>query len=383
MSASDTLPLTQGTRRSLHIMKTLRVALALLPMLALPGLTPAFAQGDNGLEIGKRADTLREAKDWAGAEKAYTQFIALNPTHASARLNRGMCRIKLGHDADAITDITSGLVLNAISVNSTRDAAISFTNRAFVWNHTGEPLRALVDCLNATRIDPNYAAAWSVLGDAWYKLGNLEQANICADKAHALDAGFTSAYTATGAASNAAGHRAVDDKADTKARFEEAFAAAEKGENDKALALYSEIIEIHPLDSAAWGNRAILHFDANRIDAALSDYSTAITAGSINKNKEAQANNLANRSRLYSRTSRYAEAVADLQLASPGESDQHAGSRNAEDSAGKTRFPTLGVTAAIRAREDSDNPSKRVQRQAIRQKRCPARCPDTARQAKH
>lgn len=294
-----------------HALLPLAISVAIAGSLA----APVFAQADNALEIAKRADTLRAARDWAGAEKAYTQFLAFKPEHASARLNRAMCRIHLGRNADAIADISSGLVLNSLSVNSASDAAISFTNRGVAWNNTGQPLRALVDCLNATRIDPNYAAGWSVLGDAWYALGNLEQANICAEKAHALNAGFTTSYTASGAASNAAGHRAVDDKADTTDRFKEAFAAAAKGENEKALALYSEIIEIHPLDGAAWGNRAILHSNANRIDAAIADFTTAITVSGINKSNKAQANNLANRSQLYSGRSQYAEAVADLQLA--------------------------------------------------------------------
>ena len=71
--------------------------------------TPVFAQSPDRADLMKRADSLLDAKDWAGCEKLYTQAIALDPKEHRAWLDRGMCRIKLGRYAEAIADTSSGL----------------------------------------------------------------------------------------------------------------------------------------------------------------------------------------------------------------------------------------------------------------------------------
>ena len=266
-------------------------------------------------ELMKRAEALSNAKDWAASEKLYTQAIALDPKDAMGWLMRGFVRSQSDNLDGAIADDTSGLVALSLAEGSAHLQAIGFTNRADAWRRKNEPLRALVDAIVACKVEEGFAAAWSVRGDAQYLLGNLEQAQICLNKALALDKSRTRTYTEEGARKNAQNHRPLDDKTDIDPIFKAAATAATAGESDKAMAGYTEVVEIRPLAPGAWGNRGNLHFSAKRYEAAIADYSMAVTGAGIIKAIDTQAINLTNRANAYMRLGRLVEAVNDLELA--------------------------------------------------------------------
>jgi tetratricopeptide (TPR) repeat protein len=278
--------------------------------------TPTLARTQESRpELMKRAEALTSAKNWAAAEPLYNKAIALDPKDHMAWLMRGFVRSQNSNLDGAISDDTSGLTTLALGEGTAHLRAIAYTNRADAWRAKNEPLRALVDAIAACISEEGFAAAWSVRGDAQYLLGNLEQAKICLEKALALDKSRTRTYTEEGARKNAQGRRAIDEKVETEPLFKAALTAERAGEAEKAMAGYTEVIEIHPLAAGAWGNRGGLHFKANRLDAALADYSTAITVSSVGKQTDSMALDLTNRSLVYSRLGRLAEAVNDLELA--------------------------------------------------------------------
>lgn len=294
-----------------------RFVLALPITAALIGTvnTPVLARTqESRADLMKRASALSDAKDYTGAEALYNKAIALDPKDAMGWLMRGFVRSQSDNLDGAIADDTSGLVALSLAEGAAHLQAIGFTNRADAWRRKNEPLRALVDAIAACKVEEGFAAAWSVRADAQYLLGNLEQANICLEKALALDKNRTRTYTEEGARKNAQTHRKTDDKIDTDPIFKAAFDAAAAGEDEKAMTGYTEVIEVSPLTPAAWGNRGNLHFKAKRYEAAIADYSTAITAAGVIKLVDTQAMNLANRANTYTRLGRLAEAVNDLEL---------------------------------------------------------------------
>ena len=295
-----------------------RIVLALPITAALIGTvnTPVLARTQESRpELMKRAEALTNAKDWAAAEPLYNKAIALDPKDAMGWLMRGFVRSQNNNLDGAIADDTSGLVALSLAEGAAHLQAIGFTNRADAWRQKNEPLRALVDAIAACKVEEGFAAAWSVRGDAQYLLGNLEQANICLEKALALDKSRTRTYTEEGGRKNAQNHRPLDDKTDIEPDFKAAVAAAAAGESDKAMAGYVRIIEIRPLTPGAWGNLGNLHFNAKHYELAIADYSMAVTAAGINKVVDSQAINLMNRANAYTRLGRLAEAVNDLELA--------------------------------------------------------------------
>ena len=287
---------------------------ALIGTVSTPTLTLARTQ-ESRPELMKRAGALSDAKDWAASEKLYTQAIALDPKDAMGWLARGFVRSQSGNQDGAISDNTSGLTALALGEGTAHLRAIGYTNRGDAWRSKNEPLRALIDAIAACVSEEGFAAAWTLRADAQYLLGNLEQAKICLGKALALDKSRTRIYTEEGARKNALSRRTIDEKVDVEPAFKAALTAERAGETDKAMAGYTEVIEIHPLTSGAWGNRGGLHFKANRLEAALADYSTSITVSSVGKQLDSMALDLTNRSLVYSRLGRLAEAVNDLELA--------------------------------------------------------------------
>ncbi|WP_309710192.1 tetratricopeptide repeat protein [Armatimonas sp.] len=287
---------------------------ALIGTVSAPTLTLARAQ-ESRPELMKRAAALSEAKDWAASEKLYTQAIALDTKDAMGWLARGFVRSQSGNQDGAISDNTSGLTTLALADGTAHLRAIAYTNRGDAWRAKNEPLRALIDSLAACVSEEGFAAAWTVRADAQYLLGNLEQAKICIGKAQALDKSRTRTYTEEGARKNALGRRVIDEKVDIEPIFQAALTAEKSGDMEKAIAGYTEVIEIRPLASGAWGNRGGLHFKANRLEAAIADYSTAITVSSVGKQLDSMALDLTNRSLVYSRLGRLAETVNDLELA--------------------------------------------------------------------
>ncbi len=282
-------------------------------VLAIAGSSPAMSQAND-------PDTLStEVAEWPSLEKMFGKQIDENYKDGAAWQFRGTMRDNLKNYDGAVSDFTAAITIkNMNEKGGWKYLGYSFRGRSL--NKKNEPLRALVDaiaaCANAG--DP---IAWSVRGDAWYLMGNLEQAKTCLAKSLKLQPGRERNYTEVIAAKNAIEyqkhHKAVDTtgKLDTKVLFEKALAEEAAGKLDEAIRDYTEITEVQPLNGNAWGNRANLYLKAGRTDAAIADYSTCLTCHDIGKSVKDETTFLGNRAIAYSQSGHYTEAIIDLELA--------------------------------------------------------------------
>ena len=264
----------------------------------------------------KKAQAALDAKNGTEAEKLYGQAIFLDPKDGTAWLQRGYIRAQNKNYDGAIADASSALVAIGLTPTPTpRLRAIAYTNRADSWNQKGEPLRALIDTVIACQVDDKFAIAWLVRADAQYNLGNFSQATICLQKAKALDPKIVRSYSEEIAKSNALNHKVLDDKFDSVAPFAAAYQADKDGDTATAITGYTNILEVSPFVTNAWGNRGSQHFKAGRYTDALADFSTAITVAGINKQPEDLARLLVNRANVYTKQGRLTEGINDLEFA--------------------------------------------------------------------
>lgn len=298
-------------------------------------------------------DTLgADAQYWPILEVNYTQDIAKNPMDPLVRHTRGCIRDNLKNYDGAIADFTFGITGKELH-DKPGYSYLAYSFRGRTWLKKNEPLRALVDAFAGCASEENFSLAWSVRGDAWYALGNLDEAEICLAKSLKIDPRRPRKYTVRGAWDIAEAylkhHQRVDFKnaIDLKPKYDAAIAAQNAGKIEEAIAAYTEITELSPLDGAAWGNRGILHANAGRFDAAIADYSTGIAADFYAKNTANQINGLKNRSLIYSQKHRNAEEIVDLELAlklSKGDAEATAALKIARE-----KFAALPSTAKVKA----------------------------------
>ena len=106
--------------------------------------------------------------------------------------------------------------------------------RGVVWKRKGDFDRAVADFSQAIELDPKSAMAYANRGDAWDEKGDRERA--LAD----LRAGDQSSIRTTPAPSRSAGLSSI----------------ATKGDLDRAIADYAEIIRIDPKSDDAYMRRS-------------------------------------------------------------------------------------------------------------------------------
>ena len=269
-----------------------------------------------------RADGRVEAEDWAGAEKIYTEAIAISPQNPYGWSARAFVRGEQKNFTGAIADNSSCLTCYELTGAETRKKTSILMSRSYNWLDSGDPLRAFVDAFAATEADPNYETAWMARADALYAMGNLDQAVACFNRAAALSTKVRRSFTQETAKKNEAkylqSHRPMAlelDEAQQKAKFQEAVKAQKAGQNADALQKYTDIIDADPFDGPALGNRGLVHYVQGHMEAAISDFSTAIIAEAISHDLERQPIHLYHRANTYSKLGRIPEAINDLELA--------------------------------------------------------------------
>ena len=147
----------------------LPLAAALIGTLA----APVAAKSDPWDALRAQARGRAKAGDFAGAEKLYTQAIALLPVkdghtwteRATVFDERGEIREKLNDIDGAIQDYTTSLTALGIGSNTFIDTILA--KRAKLWLKKGEPLRAMVDTLVGKDYSDRSYNCESVLGDVW------------------------------------------------------------------------------------------------------------------------------------------------------------------------------------------------------------------------
>jgi tetratricopeptide (TPR) repeat protein len=274
----------------------------------LPTIGIELDPGDGG--------EVASAGKWDEAEKLYTRAIALNPKEPTAYLDRGRVRGERKHFALAIDDATVALTLLGLARDSTlRAVSAAYASRASYWLGMGEPRRALVDALVATEADPDFSGARLGKADAYYALGELDEANLQLIQAQVLDFKIKRSYTASGAEKNARKNGRLDGKRDTDPLFQAATRAQQEGKLKEAIEGYTAVLALDPGIANAWWNRALAQIKTGNLAATLADSSTYVAIAGRNSDKTDHAKALRFRASVYTRLRRHWEAVSDLEWA--------------------------------------------------------------------
>ncbi|MEM8716025.1 MAG: tetratricopeptide repeat protein [Cyanobacteria bacterium P01_G01_bin.4] len=116
------------------------------------------------LDIGRSRFT---GGDYIGAIAYYTQAIELNDSAPQAYSLRGTALLSSQQPHEAISDYTRALELS----NGVREAdAANFVGRAMSHSQVGQMHEAIVDASQAISINPDFAAAYLLRGNAQHQL---------------------------------------------------------------------------------------------------------------------------------------------------------------------------------------------------------------------
>ncbi len=141
---------------------------------------PGGASGGTAAEHYRRGQELTRSGDPAGAEKAFTEVIRLDPGRAPGWCNRGVVRMQQGDLDGALEDLDQAVRLEP-------DFARGYLNRGVVRKKRGDLDGALADFDQALRLKPDYASAYSGRGTVRLQRGQAARARQDFEKALELD----------------------------------------------------------------------------------------------------------------------------------------------------------------------------------------------------
>jgi TolB-like protein/Flp pilus assembly protein TadD len=137
-------------------------------------LEPRMSEGRLAL-----ADVRRMLEwDWRGAEVAYVEAIALNPSQENAHRGYATMLAALGRYTEAIREIDRAVELDPLCL-------VVGTSAAFVRYLAGDYEGALAHCRRTTDIDPQYLPARRLVGAVYLQMGRTEDAIAVLNAAHA------------------------------------------------------------------------------------------------------------------------------------------------------------------------------------------------------
>jgi tetratricopeptide (TPR) repeat protein len=136
--------------------------------------------------------------DARAAIQDFSQVIDLRPRDRDARMNRGVILLALGLRVQALADLDT-----AIALDSTLSDA--WWNRAFLLHEEGDWDAARLSAIKATRLAPNDAQAWLLLGKIEFRRRKHADAVLAFDRCIALDKRQAEAYLHRGEAKRVLG----------------------------------------------------------------------------------------------------------------------------------------------------------------------------------
>jgi tetratricopeptide (TPR) repeat protein len=162
--------------------------------------------------------------DQAGAIKAYTEALALEPQSVEALQGRGDALRAKGELTRAVADYTEAIRIDPRST-------VVLNNRGLARTSQGDYDRAIADFTETLRLDPKLAVAYHNRGTAQFRRGDAEAALADYDAALRLQP--------------------------RSARFwnNRGFVHLDRGDHDKAIADFTEAIRLDPKFARAYFNR--------------------------------------------------------------------------------------------------------------------------------
>src|SRR5262245_11350015 len=137
-------------------------------------LEPRMSEGQLAL-----ADVRRMLEwDWRGAEVAYVEAIALNPSQENAHRGYATMLAALGRYTEAIREIDRAVELDPLCL-------VVGTSATFVRYLAGDYQGALGHCRRTTDIDPQYLPARRLFGAVYLQMGRTGDALAVLEAVHA------------------------------------------------------------------------------------------------------------------------------------------------------------------------------------------------------
>lgn len=193
----------------------------------------------------------------------------------------------------------------------------AYCNRSFLYESRGDFARAIADCNHAIELDPNFTAAYCNRGDSYRQKGEYDRAIADFSQAIQLEPDRANIYFDRGLAyfnkgendkaiadfgqaihpdpkiANAS--RGIDvngqsrgdsdpvnhqyawiDPNPENSNYYRGLAYFEKGDNDKAIADFTQAIQLDPKNADAYGRRGDAYSKQGDYDKAMADYQQAI-----------------------------------------------------------------------------------------------------------
>jgi tetratricopeptide (TPR) repeat protein len=137
--------------------------------------------------------------DWVGAERAFRQAIALNPSYSTAHRWYSLLLSKLGRDEEAREEINRAKALDPLS---------PIVNVAVGWQHylAREYDQAIEQFQQTLEMEPNFLLAHFVLGMTYGQAGSNEEAMAEFQRVIELSRGSPPAVAGVGYAHALLGH---------------------------------------------------------------------------------------------------------------------------------------------------------------------------------
>jgi lipoprotein NlpI len=214
-----------------------------------------------------------------------TLFAVSGPARADTQGDLDQCKfvgaIKNADESIAACD----RVLKDPKLSAT-NRAVAFSNRCGWWWAKKDPDRALTDCNEAVRADPNYVAAYTNRGNAYLSKSDFDHAFADFNEAIRLDPKNAWAYTERGIVYKGKGDidHALADFSEA-IRLDPGYAIAyffrgelykKNGDFDRALTDLNESIRLDPNYPMAYFTRGSVSYIKGNVAAALEDFGKSI-----------------------------------------------------------------------------------------------------------
>jgi len=225
-----------------------------------------YNQGDYSTYFNQ-GDTYYNQGDYDRAVANYSQAIKLNPNKAEAYFNRGKAYYKKGDYVGSIADFNQAVRLNPNYENAYYGTKGNEYKKGDNANSNDAKVYYNQDNVNKKNYNDNSKDAnlYYDQGNNYYKKGDYDKAIADYSQVIKLDPNHANAY------------------------YNRGVAYDKKGNYDKAITDYSQVIKLVPNHANAYYNRGNVYYNKGNYDQAIADYSQVIR---INPNDESARQNL-------------------------------------------------------------------------------------------
>ncbi|HEY1919677.1 MAG TPA: tetratricopeptide repeat protein [Streptosporangiaceae bacterium] len=200
--------------------------------------------------VTNRGRVLLALKDYDGAIRSCDEVVNLDPEYYDPYFDRSTAHRARGDLEGALRDLDHAIELNVAFADA-------YYNRADIRLEFGEEALAMADLDAALDVDPDHVFALLSRGALLLAAGDLDAAETDIARGLSVSPGHAHLWSAKG------------------------LLRGEQGSDTEALECYATALELDPTLVEVHANRAVLHFIAGRVAAAIADLDQAIALSDV------------------------------------------------------------------------------------------------------